>query len=93
MQTTRWLLLVMPAAGVLALSACGDDGGGASDGGTGSDTDTDTDTDADTDTDTEPDTDAGPDGGEPFDCGEIECPSDGVLYVDADAIGGETGLS
>jgi hypothetical protein len=61
------------------------------DGDTDSDTDTDTDSDTDTDTDSEPD--AGPDGGEPFDCDEFECPSDGVLYVDADATGGETGSS
>jgi hypothetical protein len=59
----------------------------------GSDNGSDSDSDSDAGTDTDTDADGGSDGGEPFDCTSIECPSDGVLYVDADATGAATGLT
>jgi len=90
----RWSTWIMGFVVIGFAGGCGSSGGGVDAGPDGStDTDSDTDADTDTDTDSDSDTDAGPDGGEPFDCEEFECPSGGVLYVDADATGDSTGLS
>jgi hypothetical protein len=53
-RTIRVLSLVVIAAGMLVMSACGDGGGGGG-GDAGTDTDSDVDTDADTDSDTDTD--------------------------------------